>query len=273
MYIKLSENDRIYLFNNLKKKINSSWKSLYSNLDVSKAMFFNYLSGKYPLPEKLFIKLKKISGINLENYEKINIEKFLEKKVRKPRISPAMAEIIGILNGDGHVNKINYPICVIGNLLEKDYFYYMRKLFENTLKLKFSLREEKDKLRLLAYSKNMVNILEEDYSIPIGKKLGKLRIHPSFFKSKTLLASYLRGVYDTDGTIYIRRKKEPVLEIASADPVFLKDLQKAFKKFDLNAGISSQNLYLYKKEEIKKFFKIVKPANSKHLKRYKMYLK
>ncbi len=38
-----------------------------------------------------------------------------------------------------------------------------------------------------------------------------------------------------------------------------------------NPGISGKHIYLYKKEEIVRFFNIIKPSNSKHLKKFKIY--
>ena len=73
-------------------------------------------------------------------------------------------------------------------------------------------------------------------------------------------------------SFYIRRKKDPVLEISSADPQFLNEVRKALISLDFNVAKGVNRIFIYNKEGIKRFFKLIKPANSKHLKKYQNYL-
>jgi len=270
-FIELNECDRKTLFQTLKEVLKTPWKQLYETLGISKAMFFNYLSGKYAIPETIFIKIEKKSGLKIKNFKRIFKPSYSPKKIKNPKMTKFLAEALGILNGDGHMNQINYQICVVGNLLETEYFAHMQKLFEKVFFIPFNLRKEKNKFRLLTYSKDLVFLLHDRYGVPIGKKLGSLRIPKKFFNKKILLSSYLRGLFDTDGTIYKRRKKDLVVEITSYDGRFLKEIKHALNLFGLHPGISGTNLYLYKRVEIDRFFNVIKPANSKHLKRYMQF--
>ena len=108
--------------------------------------------------------------------------------------------------------------------------------------------------------------------MPKGNKIGKLKIPLQVLKSRVLLRSYIRGLFDTDGSFYIRRKKDPVIEITSIDNNFLKEIQNALILLGFNARISKNKTFIYNKKDINLFFNKIHPANKKHLKRYQNYL-
>ncbi len=274
IFIKLKSSDRAKLFYTLKNKLNKSWESIYPEFGISRSMFFHYLSGRYYIPEDKFSQLQKISGLNIEHPQKINLEKYSPKKVIKPKMNSELAEIFGVINGDGHIDKECREICVVGNALESDYFDYLKGLFERNFNLKFTIfKMRPTTLKLRVYSKGLAEILVKSYGFPFGHKTGKLSIPKKVFKSKKWLSAYIRGLFDTDGTIYKRRKKDMVIEIISVDKNYLNQVKDALSMLNFKAGISGKNLYIYDQEDIRRFFDVVKPANSKHLKRFSLYSK
>ncbi len=270
-FIKLKEKDRILLFNSIKKNINSSWENFYPSLNISRPMFFHYLSGKHDIPKNIFLKLEKKSKIKIKTYKEISKNKYFLKKIKTPKENASLAEIFGILNGDGHLSPINYEICVVGNLSEEDYFLYLKKLFENTFSLKFTINRYATHLKLRIYSKNLFNLLSKKYGLPKGNKMGKLFIPKKVFTHKKWLVSYIRGLFDTDGSFYFRRKKEPVVQITSADDIFLEEIKGALMSLNFNVAKGVNRVFIYKKEDIIKFYNLIKPANSKHLKKFEIY--
>lgn len=269
-FIKLNAFERKGLFKKLKNKTGITWESLYSQLNVSRAMFYHYISGKYDLPEEIFFKLKKIAETDIEGYERIFKEKYIEKKVKTPEMGEDLAEIFGILNGDGHVSE-DSEICVVISSLEKEYFRHMKKLFEKTFGLEFKRYQQTTRLKLRTYSKNLAKILNKNFGLPRGNKLKKLKIPRIVFNKKEWLRAYIRGLFDTDGSVYIRRKKDIVVEIISANPEYLKEIKNALNSLGFICGISGKNLYIYRKRMVSKFFKEIKPSNSKHLKKFESY--
>ena len=110
--------------------------------------------------------------------------------------------------------------------------------------------------------------MNKEYGIPIGKKKGQLHIPLQLQKNEGFLKSYLRGLFDTDGSLYFRRKSGKVISIISRDHSFLKEVKNALKQLNFSPSLSGKNLYIYNQEEINKFFSEIKPANSKHMKKY-----
>ena len=140
-----------------------------------------------------------------------------------------------------------------------------------SLHLSFSIQPQNTKLKLRAYSKQLADILHEDFGLPKGNKLGKLNVPKQVLLKKALLKSYVRGLFDTDGSVYLRRNKDQVVNISSADKMYLMQIKEALNSLGVNSSISKKNIYVYKKQDVDKFFKIIKPANSKHLKRYEKF--
>jgi predicted methyltransferase len=64
-----------------------------------------------------------------------------------------------------------------------------------------------------------------------------------------------------------------MLGIISRDKTFIKELKDALNKLNFIVSLSNKNLYIYKKEEIDRFFREIKPSNMKHNKKYLYYKK
>lgn len=267
----MKNGDREYLFKRLKDNISISWDKFYPRLNIGRAMFFNYLKGKYLIPEHLFYELEKIAKIKIDKVKKICKTKGLEKEISNPTLNTQLAEILGILNGDGYLSPKNYEISVVGDKKEKNHFIYMKKLFEKAFGIHFKIETMNHALKLRAYSKKLVFLLNNVYSLPLGKKKGKLRIPKQVKGDSELLRAYIRGLFDTDGCFHIRRKNDPVIEITSADLRYLSEVKTSLIFLGFHVAKGQERIYIYNKLDVKRFFNEVKTGNSKHLKRYAIY--
>jgi len=256
----------------LKEEIDNSWESFYPLYKISRTMFFNYLSGRYDIPQELFLKWQKIAKILIKSLNLIEKQKFLPKEIPEIKLDEELSEIFGVLNGDGHISPLTYEICIVGNSKEIDYLNYLKTLFENKFQLKFNPKIDETRFKLRVYSFKLFNVLVNKYNLPSGNKMGKLKIPSEVRLSKNFLIAYIRGLFDTDGTIYIRRKNDLVLEISSADERFLEDIQNSLHSLGFNARRYEKHITLYNIKDIDNFFSIIKPANTKHLKKYQNYL-
>lgn len=271
-FVILKKGDRLKLFDIVKKKTKLSFNKLPFFLNTSRTSFFNYYSRGRPIPIKIFRKLKKVSKLKILDYKLLEKERFLRNKIKIPELNESLAEIIGALNGDGHISKYKYEINIVSHSDEKSYQEYLKNLFVKTFGVTPSDYLQGNTIKIRIYSIDLHKLLTEEYGLPIGKKKGKLKIPKEIKKSSILLKSYLRGLFDTDGSFYFRRKKDPVLEISSADSQFLKEVKNALVSLNFNVVKGVNKLVIYKKDDIINFYKVIKPANSKHLKKYQNYL-
>ena len=273
-FIRLNPKERVFLIQQAKVNSSRNYHEFADILGVSRDMIFKYMRGDYLLPKRIFNILVELSKFKPENYQTIEREKYNRKTFRIPLLNEDIAEIFGVLNGDGYLSKINHEISVIGNVkTDNNYFCYLKKKFENVLGIKFKIEKFEHYLKLRAYSICLVNWLCNQHGFPKGKKKGKLKIPSVLLSNKKLLEAYIRGLFDTDGTFYLRRKDEPVIEISSADKKYLEQVRKQLLLLGFKGGIGEHRLFIYNKHEIDQFFKKIKPSNPKHLNKYQKYLK
>lgn len=267
-FVKLNKEDRERLFKDLKEEKGSSWEDIYPEYGVSRATFFNYMSGRYGVPQKIFLQIKEDADIEISDYEEVERQRCWGKEIEKLTLDNDLAEVLGILNGDGCLSPCNYEISVTLDSQEEAYIEYVKNLLEKVFELEFKLRELKNAVQVKTYSKDLIKRLNEKYSLPVGEKIGSLEVPLVVRNSQEFSKCYIRGLFDTDGCVYLKRKNQPSIEIVSKDPNFLGQIKEVLESLGFKAGISGKNLYLYKQGSASKFFKNINPANKKHIKRF-----
>ena len=269
-FIQVDSSDRKRLFDNLKN--NLSWEKIYPQLGIRRSMFFHYLSGRYPIPEKTFFRLEEISKTHVVKIKKVERVRYSLKEIKDFKLDTDLSEILGVLNGDGHLDPINYEICVVGNSLEKDYCSHLKILFEKKFGMDFKTLFPANCFKLRVYSKKLIGQLSAVYNLPLGNKMGKLKIPSQVKENLEFLRAYIRGLYDTDGCFHIRRKKDPMVIITSADEKFLSEVKTALVSLGFHPSNGNRRIFIYRPREVVRFFDEIKPANHKHLNKYQKYL-
>ena len=127
---------------------------------------------------------------------------------------------------------------------------------------------------------------KKKFNLPLGKKYNVI-IPKVLLTHKDLKKAVIRGIFDTDGGIYLERKNNklyPRLYITTISLGLSGQLLKLFEEIGLRATRYSQ-LYNHDfnrkrsyiitirgKEMFHKFIKSIVPANPKHLKKYRDFL-
>ena len=92
---------------------------------------------------------------------------------QKMKINEELAELIGILLGDGHMHKINNLFTIVGSL--EDYYYYqdnVMPLFEKISGKIPSIRKRNDRnaYYLMLSSKKLMDFLVNEIGMTRGSK-------------------------------------------------------------------------------------------------------
>jgi len=241
---------------------------LAKDLGISKAMLFNYKRGDYLISEAVFSKLTQLNQY-APPHKIVLRQKYLKKTITIPPLTEGLSEVIGALAGDGHVSIPNYEVSITcSNLVDREYAYYLKNKLEELFNIQFKIYIQNNAIKVKTYSKELVLFLRKEFELPMGKKKGNLHIPKMIRSDPTFLRSYLRGLFDTDGSIYARRKKDIVVEFISGDQNYLKEIKEALSFLGFYAPSYGKNLRIYRKALLQKFLDDIKPANSKHLKRY-----
>ena len=166
------------------------------------------------------------------------------------KLTPGVAEFVGVLIGDGYVYIKNhhYVIGIVGSpKTDLEYFDYLKKLilqeFAISVKIKYRYRG----LRIVFGSKEVVGFLCKDLGMIFGKNKSENVFIPNvILKDKKLIKSTIRGIADTDGSIFVAKKpgilKYPSIEITTSSYSLALQLRKVLTGLDFRVA----NIWNYK---------------------------
>jgi len=202
----------------------------------------------------------------------------IRKKINNPKKSPRLAEFIGIMLGDGHIDKSQITVSV-NNKVDQEYGYYVSQIIKKLFNIIAPMSVRKNTLVITASSRNLV-----DYLVSRDMKRGdKIRqqidVPKWIFANKKFIKECLKGLVDTDGGIYFHHHSVKGIKYSHIGLCFtshsqplLKSVEKMLLIFGLNAKHSKRgHVFLYGRKQIAKYLNIIGTSNPKHLTRFKSY--
>lgn len=123
--------------------------------------------------------------------------------------------------GDGYVYENNgrYQIGIVGNpTTDKEYFSYLKDLIFQEFGVHVKIKYRSRGLRIVFRSKEVVHFLLNDLEMIFGKDKSESTCIPYHIrKNGELVKSTIRGIIDTDGSIFVADKpgspRYPSIEI------------------------------------------------------------
>ncbi len=186
-------------------------------------------------------------------------------KIKSPEFTEELAEFVGIMLGDGSifVGPNDNQVRITGNsITEADYVTrFVKNLMSELFGIVPHIRFPKGKNAVIVYSdsKNLVEFLRS-IGLKSGDKIrNKLGI-PAWIKSDNkLLASCIRGLVDTDGSISRLKPHWPnLLQISfkNNNSILLNDFRESLIALGfIPSKIFGNRVVLTRKAEIQKYFK------------------
>lgn len=210
-------------------------------------------------------------------------------------ISPELAEEVGWHIGDGSMNFYNNRGVLRGlyqlrGHIEDDKEHYEKRikpLFEKLFGIKLNIREMPS-TRVVGFqiwNNDIVNF-KKKLGLVLGYKYN-IKIPENFLAKDILKKAVIRGIFDTDGGIYLERKNGklyPRMHITTISLILSNQLSKILNEMGFRATRYSQ---LYKSsfkrkrsyiisirgvEMFHKFMKEINPQNPKHKYKYQTFV-
>jgi len=209
------------------------------------------------------------------------------------KINEGLAEIYGALIGDGCLSQYptkdrNNPkkVILFTGHLSHDFDYYVkiiRPIFIKEFNTKgYIYKREKYNCIRYVLSNNVAFEFFKKSGFPIGKKL-KLGIPRSILLENKKSISCVRGIFDTDGSIYQRYSKKyknhakhynyHVIQFKMNSKEVIKQIKLILENNNIktNKIIKDKKCYVLRitnQKEIDKFMQLIKPNNRYHRERY-----
>lgn len=243
-------------------------------LYVKKNLSIREIAHKLKLSQSaVFVRLKRL-GITTNPKKKLY---YLNKRrdIKIPqKYSQELAEFFGIMLGDGHVS--NFQVVVSLGSKEEEYARYVQKTMKSIFggKPKIGIRKEdykKQKYRdVYLGSVDVVSWLKNE-GLVSNKVISQVDVPKWITNNRGYMESFIRGFFDTDGSIYKLRFGVQIALTNRSEPI-LKALQSMLWALEYSPSrISLHRVYLTNKKDIRRFFEEIKPRNPKHKSRFKVF--
>jgi len=230
------------------------------------------------------IESRRKGGINSSKKFMLNAELtrekalFVRKKIRYPRRSSLFAEFIGILHGDGGVTR--YQVIISFNKIDKAYAEFVERLVRKLFSISPSInyRRVENAGNVVISSSNVVELLMQ-HGIKIGDKTKWEKTPDWIWQNKLYQVAYLRGLMDTDGCVYHHKYKVngkwysfTKIAFTSYFPPLREAIFNMLKSLNFSPKLYGNRVYLYKREEVDRYFKEIGSSNPRYLERYKRFV-
>lgn len=205
--------------------------------------------------------------------------KFL-KIIKAPCHSKNLSELVGILIGDGNISRYQTRVS-LDIIKDIEYADFVKNLFETLFKTRASLfrNEKKSTIDVIVSSKSLTEFLI-NLGLPQGNKIKQQIDIPDWIKKdNSYKKACLRGIFDTDGSVYLDKHFYKGKEYKSMNIDFTsasKPLLRSIRKVLVDIGFTPTSSYyksvkLRRKNEVISFFDVIGSSNIKHIRRYKKY--
>lgn len=203
----------------------------------------------------------------------------VRKHIIRPQRSYLLAELIGILLGDGSINE--YQVRVYNNnKTDRNYAYFIKKVIHHLFKINVSITVgDKNTVIVTASNKNLIVFLIDCGMKKGDKMLNGADVPEWILKDNEFTKSCLRGLVDTDGGIYFHQHTTKGIKyrhmglcFTSHSKAILNSVHKMFLRFNLNCKIAGgRHIFLYDRKEVGRYMEIIGSHNSKHIERFRSY--
>ncbi len=226
----------------------------------------------------------------------------LKRKLKLPtKLTPQLAEDLGIMVGDGSINiyqrnkrATDYMISCYGNSKnEREYLEkYVKSLKQELYNLHFVYSEQrKNTCRLLTRSKGLLEFYTKVIGLPRGAKKN-INIPKIVFDSDRLIKyAFLRGLADTDFALTFKKRNKkvfyyPTIKISTCSKKLVIDLSNLLLDLDFKPSVcynmryihpktrkkfTTHQLNLYGEDMLNKWVENIGFRNPKYIQKYKMW--
>lgn len=202
---------------------------------------------------------------------------FKKKKYRNnnfniiiPKIySPQLAEFIGILLGDGHLTPTQITVT-LGNK-EKVYVEYICDLMEGLFNVRPKSSITKDGYSIIYLGSTKVVRWLLGMGLSFNKVASQVAVPSWCFKNKVYLRSLVRGLIDTDGSVY-RLKFGAQISFCNRSAPLLNSARQALIELGFAPSrVSGYNIYLTRKDDLLGYYQKIGFSNPKNRDRFEEF--
>ena len=225
-------------------------------------------------------------GINSQARRRKDPEKYrllgcnVAKQISVPSFSKELAELCGILLGDGGMTDSQIRIT-LNKKTDANYGKFVARLLAKIFKEKPAVGFYRNVITLTLSGVNLVKAMEK-IGLQRGNKVAhQVSIPKWILQNKEFAKACVRGLIDTDGGVYFhrhisggRRYMHFGLTFTNHSKRLIQGLQNILEKNNFVPSTNNpKKIYIYKLREVERYFNVIGSHNPKHTERLNAYLK
>lgn len=205
----------------------------------------------------------------------------IRKKINYPQKGINLAELFGVILGDGGLPGNHQLIISFNNKTDREYSLYLNSLLQRLFHVNGNIlyRKGNNGADIVVSSSNLVDFLLRE-GLCSGNKVKNQVGIPAWIRRKPEYEkACLRGLMDTDGSFYChkyisggRKYKYLKLCFTNCSKPILKFVFDVLRDLDYQAYLDGNHVSIYSVGGIKRYFKEIGTNNQKHLKKLQGYL-
>lgn len=200
--------------------------------------------------------------------------------IKKPRPSAALAELCGIIAGDGSISEY-HTSTTTNSVTDAEHALYTKSLFARLFGVPVHMRllRRSNAYIVAVYSKAVGEFLVSK-GLKRGHKIrASLRMPEWVRKNTGYKKSFIRGLFDTDGCVYvdthtIKGTRYDNLGMAFTNRCLplLADYKNALADLGLHPTQKTKYVvFLRREKEIRRYFELVGSSNPKHSRKVRKF--
>ena len=197
-----------------------------------------------------------------------------------PKESAQLAELVGILAGDGYVGTYQTTMTT-NSVTDMAHALYTKTLFTKLFRVPVSLSFKKGKKAcvVVVSSKEISRFLVRKGLVQGHKIRGGLRM-PRWIEPKgSYKKAFIRGLFDTDGCVFTdihrirgREYKNIGMAFTNRSLPLLADFKEALESYEFSPTQKTKyTVFLRREKDIKRYFEVIGSSNPKHKNKIALY--
>lgn len=183
----------------------------------------------------------------------------------------SLAEFFGIMLGDGCITPTQVTVT-LGNK-EFDYVKYVSRLITKLFSVVPKIYRRKSGYYVVSFGSVKVVRWLKLNNLVYNKVQSQVKAPNWIFKKPFLMEGFLKGFFDTDGSVYKLRFGVQLAFTNRSRPL-LEDIHNSLVQLNYHPSkISRFQVYVTRKKYVLSFLKHINPANIKHRQRFEKFVK
>jgi len=176
------------------------------------------------------------------------------KIINIPKESKELAELFGIIFGDGGINNSWQLVISLNSNADLEYSYYVRKLLRKLFKIKVAIRKRPNQntLVVVCSSSNLVDFLVSKGLVRGNKVIQQITTPNWINNNSEYQKSFVKGLVDTDGCLFIHSHitknvlcKNIGFCFTNSSEKLIVSAAKILKEFEINPHITDKGRRIY----------------------------